>query len=176
MYFLLSSMGDWNQWHVVSFQGCTPLKLKMEPVAQYWISRGLKPSFIIKQMSQILYVLKQGDVLVAYMKHQSYPSTCWAIADCYYWSGSCQFGRSRLSGRSGVWTGIVHGFLQFYPLNFEYTRNGFVSSSHVWIVVLMTEKTSKKLHKSSTFWDDPCQSGTLNYKSTCNYWVQFLLR
>ena len=84
-------------------------------------SRGLKPSFIIKQMQKVIIQQRSPDAVrlktrrcPCGLKDQSYPSTCWAIADCYYWSGSCQFVRCRLSGRSGFWTGITHGCPQFF--------------------------------------------------------------
>ena len=125
-------------------------------------SRGLKPSFIIKQMQKVIIQQRSPDAVrlktrrcPCGLKDQSYPSTCWAIADCYYWSGSCQLAVN-------LWDAVFPGDLVFEPelpmgvhsffaLKFGYMKNGFVSSSHVSIVVLTTEKTSRNFIKVPFF-------------------------
>ena len=118
-------------------------------------SRGLKPSFIIKQMQKVIIQQRSPDTVrlktrrcpCGFIQYETPELSFNMLSHCGLLLQGAVNLWDAVFGRSGFWTGIVHGCPQFFALKFGYMKNGFVSSSHVSIVVLMTEKTARNFIK-----------------------------
>jgi len=96
------------------------------------------------------YVLKQGDVLVAW-KTRAILQHAEPLLIVITEVGAVNLWDAVFPGDLVFEPELPMGVHSFFALKFGYMKNGFVSSSHVSIVVLTTEKTSRNFIKVPFF-------------------------